>query len=90
MNKITKIRLRNTTIFCLLYVLAIYLGYIAPNDRSGPQGSVRGVVIGIPLILLIITALTIVYTKRSGGNWQKVKQNLKHNILGIVSFTWKD
>jgi hypothetical protein len=89
-RKTTKRRWFNGSLLLFIYAVCVYGGFLTPNDHSGPQGGARGVVIGVPLVVLIIAVLTVFYTRKYGGDWKKVRKNLKHNFLETLSFSWKD
>lgn len=82
-------RLVNAVIYILIYGLIVKLSF-DPGLWGYQKGALRGGVIGIPLVLLIVAILTVYYTRKSGGDWRKVRQNLKHNFLSMLDVGWRD
>lgn len=87
MKKIKKRRLLNLAIFALIY--AVLLTSFFDPQPSYFRGYARGGAIGIPIVIVIIAVLTVYYTRKSGGDWVKVRKNLKHNLLDGFAFSWK-
>lgn len=88
MSTPTRQRAINLSIFVIVY--GYLLTSLFDNQPNAQRGGARGMVFGIPLVLIIIAVLTIYYTRTSGGDWKRVRKNLKHNFLGMLSFGWKD
>jgi uncharacterized membrane protein (DUF485 family) len=79
----------NLFLLCAAYVLFVYYGFISQDVNSAPQGGARGMAIAIPIVLLIIILSTIFYTRKSGGDWQEVGHNIRHNLKAIIAFNSK-
>lgn len=90
MKRIYKIRTINGIVFLTLFVLATYEAFFSNSEATFTKGGLRGVVIFIPCFLLALLAGTIYYTRKSGGNWAKVRGNIKRNFLNLLSFTWEE
>lgn len=90
MRQVQRMRILNGSVLLLIYVLSLYDGFIASTEPSFTKGLVRGFVLFVPALLVFLAALTTWYTRKNGGNWNSVRQNLKHNFLGLISFSWKD
>ena|SRR5438105_7932140 len=78
----------NGAIFLILYGLAFHDAFLNKSSSGFLHGELKGVVIFIPLLILFIAIATIYYTRKNGGDSNKVKGNLQHNFLGLVSFEW--
>jgi hypothetical protein len=33
--------------------------------------------------------MTVYYTRKSGGTWNKAMKNLKHNFLALFAYNWR-
>jgi hypothetical protein len=72
-----------------LYCFAFYDAFIAKSEGSFAHGQLKAIVIFIPIFLLILALGTIYYTLKVGGSWRKVRENLGHNLLGLLSIRSK-
>lgn len=89
MKKINRVRLVNIFLWGLLLGLCVYDGFIAESESSFARGQLRGGVIAVAAFLLIIyPLLTIILTKKSGGDSKQIRKNIKRNYLLLISTEW--
>lgn len=74
----------NLLVFIVFYSILVFQAITSPPGMQ--RGAVRGLAVAIPILLLLFLVATIVITRKSGGDWRKVRKNIKHNFSGLLLF----
>lgn len=73
-------------IFLLLYSFCVWAGFSQPDINTTGQGGVRGIAIGVPLVLIMWATLTVYFSQKNKDTWRQTADKLKHNIGGLIGF----